>query len=322
MLYRCLIVGLGQIGMGYDYALDPRKFVLSHARSFSTHPDFELIGGVDPDPNRCANFETEYKISGYTNLDQALSDLSPEIIVIATPSSLHGLILERILCSHIPKVIVCEKPMDTSLEVARNMVEICNQTGVKLFVNYMRRSEGSVIQIKKMIDRQAIQSPIKAVVWYSKGLLNNGSHMLNLLEYWLGDVIGHTMIDANRSWNDSDPEPDFRVSFEKGSAIFCAGWEEYFSHLSVELISPSGRLYYSEGGSDITWQPSGATLDNRRDDFLDRGAKINNDLDRYQYNFAENLALALKDKEHSISSGHDALTTLTNIYNIINKGTS
>lgn len=315
-------MGLGQIGMGYDYALDPCEFVLSHARSFSIHPDFELIGGVDLDPNQCANFETEYKMPGYTNLEQALHDLSPTIIIIATPSGSHGLILERILRSHIPKVLVCEKPLDESLTVAQNMVEMCNQNGVKLFVNYMRRSEGSVIQIKKMIDDQVIQSPIKAVAWYSKGLFNNGSHMLNLLEYWLGGVVGHTMIDSNRYWNDSDHEPDFKVNFEKGSAIFCAGWEEYFSHLSIELISPSGRLYYSKGGSDITWQPSGATLDNRRDDFLDVGVKINNDLDRYQYNFAENLALALKDEEHSISSGHDALTTLTNIYNIIDKGTS
>ena len=88
--------------------------------------------------------------------------------------------------------------MDNSLVVARKMIEMCNKNNVKLFVNYIRRSEPSVIQIKKMIEDRIIEAPVRAVAWYSKGLLNNGSHMLNLLEYWLGDVTGFAVIDPNR----------------------------------------------------------------------------------------------------------------------------
>jgi len=44
-----LIVGLGQIGMGYDLGLPPQN-VLSHARAFQNCPGFRVIGGVDPDP--------------------------------------------------------------------------------------------------------------------------------------------------------------------------------------------------------------------------------------------------------------------------------
>jgi len=310
-------VGLGNIGMGYDYGLDPSKFVLSHARSFSIHPDFELVGGVDSDLKKCAEFEAEYKVPAHINLEKALKALSPTIVIIATPSNSHGLILKRILRSHVPKAIVCEKPLDESLAVARDMLKVCNDKSVKLFVNYMRRSEDSVIKIKTMIDDQVIQPPIKAFVWYSKGLLNNGSHMLNLLEYWLGEVLGQAMILSNSCMKNSDYEPDFKLNFKKGSAIFCAGWGEDFPHLTVELLSPSGRLYYSKGGADITWQQSDNGVNPSKNIYLVTGTKINNGFDCYQFNFAENLALALKGEKHYISTGQDALKTLASVYNII-----
>ena len=305
--------------MGYDYKLDPKKFVLSHARSFSLHPEFELVGGVDHDLNQCKKFESEYKRPAYKNLDNALEQLKPSVIIIATPSSSHGCLLEQVFSLHIPSVIVCEKPIDNSLEVAQHMVKLCHDNGVKLFVNYMRRSEPSVMKIKKMIDTQVIQSPLKAVVWYTKGLLNNGSHMLNLLEHWLGSVLDHNIIKADKRLSNFDPEPDFSVEFEFGSAVFCAVREDYFPHLSIEILSPSGRLYYGEGGGKIIWQPTGNKPGTSQKIFLSSELEINNDLNLYQLNFVQNLFLALNNQSHFISSGVDALETLKHINYIVRK---
>ena len=47
MKEKCLVIGLGQIGMGYDLDCDPNTSVYSHARAISLHPDFELVGAVD-----------------------------------------------------------------------------------------------------------------------------------------------------------------------------------------------------------------------------------------------------------------------------------
>ena len=41
------MVGLGQIGMGYDYKLNDEKYILTHCQTINIHPDFELVGGVD-----------------------------------------------------------------------------------------------------------------------------------------------------------------------------------------------------------------------------------------------------------------------------------
>jgi len=315
---KCLIIGLGQIGMGYDIDLNPSQYVLSHARSFFLHPDFELIGGVDLDASKCSIFEDLYKSPAYTSLDQALRELSPSIIVISTPSGSHFSILENVLKFHEPLAFVCEKPLDNSLEKASRIVEICEEKNIQLYVNYMRRSEKSVIHIKDMIDKDIIEEPIKCVAWYSKGLRNNGSHLINLLEYWMGDLKSHKIINKNRCWDKTDPEPDFESTFEKGSAIFLSGWEEYFPHLSIEILSPSGRLSYYNGGNEIKWNCSNATLEMPRNEFLEKeGIEIENDFNRYQLNFANNLSLALKGKECNISNGIDALESLKNVYKIM-----
>ena len=56
MSHRVLLVGLGQVGMGYDFDLAASEMVLSHANAFVGHPDFKVVGGVDPDPKACARF--------------------------------------------------------------------------------------------------------------------------------------------------------------------------------------------------------------------------------------------------------------------------
>ena len=49
MAFNVLIIGLEQIGMGYDFDLDHGEYVYSHEAAFSQHKDFNIIGGVDVD---------------------------------------------------------------------------------------------------------------------------------------------------------------------------------------------------------------------------------------------------------------------------------
>lgn len=51
-----LIIGLGQIGMGYDLHLDPTLHIYSHARAFSLHSDFDLLAAVEPDEQKTGGF--------------------------------------------------------------------------------------------------------------------------------------------------------------------------------------------------------------------------------------------------------------------------
>ena len=181
MTYKCIIIGLGQIGMGYDLEHEKDK-VYTHAKAFSESPDFDLIGGVDLSKTKRDLFSQKYKVNTYLDIESAIKVKRADLIIIASPTEKHYSILKQILNCSLPKAVLCEKPLAFDIHDAEEMVNLCKKYGVKLFVNYMRRSDPGVIEIKKRIKSRKILTPIKGVVWYSKGFIHNGSHFFNLLD--------------------------------------------------------------------------------------------------------------------------------------------
>ena len=132
MTFDVLIVGLGQIGMGYDLNLDAKKYVYSHASAFDQHEGFNLLGGVDTDSELCKVFEGKYGGKFYSDTIEALRENEPDIVVIATSTELHKQILQDVIEYSQPKVILCEKPLSYSLKEANEMHELCKDNNIKL----------------------------------------------------------------------------------------------------------------------------------------------------------------------------------------------
>lgn len=317
---KCLIVGLGQIGMGYDLNIDPSTAVYSHARAFSLHPAFELCGGIDPSATQRSIFESHYGRPAYPDIESALKVEKPIIVVIALPTILHGEAIYTVLLHSRPKLILCEKPLAYDLGDVRNMVHVCERAGVELYVNYIRRADPGAIEIKKRIESGAIALPIKGVAWYSKGFLHNGSHFFNLLEFWLGSYKTARVLDSGRLWDNQDPEPDVQVEFERGKVVFQAAWEEAFSHYTIELLSPSGRLRYEQGGESIAWQSTYPDPNISGYEILRTASEmIDNGMSRCLWNVADQIAEALADRPHNLCTGRQALSTLEAMHQIINQ---
>lgn len=306
----CVIIGLGQIGMGYDFDISDKSAIYTHAHAIAAHPAFRLIGGIDISPAKRICFEQRYGAPAFDQLEIALEVLRPDVVVIATSSESHGSILGKVLNTCRPKLILCEKPVASRLDEARDMVEICEKAGIDLFVNYIRRTDPGVIEIKRRINNSEISAPLKINAWYSKGILNNGSHFLNLLEFWLGDISGLTLINSGRHWDNHDPEPDVEIQFAQGTAVFRAAWEEAFSHCCIEFLSPSGRLRYDQGGKSIEWQ--GVCSDPYFEGYrgLEEQREIIADgMGVYQWHVYEKICKHLTGEKTTLCTGRQALTT-------------
>jgi len=320
MVKKCVLIGLGQIGMGYDLALDSEEFVYTHARAFSTHPGFELVGAVDPVETRRDLFRQHFGRPAYADIASALQAQATDVVVIASPTSQHSAALKEVLAHSSPQAILCEKPLTSNLDEAREMVDLCETAGSKLFVNYVRRADLGSIEIKRRIESEEIKAPIKGVAWYSKGFLHNGSHLFNLLEYWLGPFVKANMLDAGRLSDGQDPEPDVQVEFELGTVVFIAAWEEAFSHYTIELLSPSGRMRYEKGGESIAWQATHAHAEIVGYQALQEIPEmIPNGMSRYQWHVADQLAYALANQSNSLCTGRQALASLEAMHHIINQ---
>jgi predicted dehydrogenase len=313
-----VVVGLGQIGMGYDFALDPERHALTHARALQRHGAFRLAGGVDVDARRRAQFESQYGAPAFADVAAAARQLKPQLCVVATPTAIHDASVYATLDAFRPRALLCEKPLARDADVARSMVAACEARDCQLFVNYIRRSEPGAREVERRLRDGRIAGPIKGLTWYSKGLFNNGSHFVDLLRCWLGEVQSATLINAGRRWDDVDPEPDFLLRFENSEVTFLAAREENFSHHTIELVAANGRLRYEQGGEKIFWQAAAADL--AYAGYRSLGAKIEDiatDFLRTQWHVVDQLAASLRgDRQARVCSGADALRTLESLIKI------
>jgi len=112
-----------------------------------------------------------------------------------------------------------------------------------------------------------------------------------------------------------DCEPDIHVVFERGEVVFLAAWEEAFSHYTVELLSPSGRLRCEQNGDVIQWLPTECVGGHQA--LATQPLTIETDMSRYQWHVTDQLARSIYGSQQSLCSGEAALNTLTAIKNIV-----
>tara|TARA_Y100000768_G_C23938925_1_gene664057 strand:- start:240 stop:1217 length:978 start_codon:yes stop_codon:yes gene_type:complete len=315
---KVLLIGLGQIGAGYDINNLNSDHVLTHANAVTKHKNFQLIAGVDESHEKRIKFSNAYNIDSFKNIDNEIIKINPSIVIIATPTETHLNVIKQVLEKLNPKLILCEKPLAYTFDSAKEIVNICKKRKIELFVNYMRQSDPSTSEIKKMIIDNIIEKPIKANIWYSKGVFNNGSHLFNLLEKWLGQTKRLHLINGGNRVGMYDYEPDFFVQYEEGCANFLSSREEHFSLYTIELITKSGRLFYSNGGENITWQSIEIDQNYPEYKVLSENYKvIKNQLHVAQLNVLNNIDSFINNRSFDLCSGDQALETVKNINEIV-----
>ena len=313
-----LVVGLGQIGMGYDIDLDPEQHIYSHARAFDRHPGFRLVGGVDPDPVARAAFSSTYGVAVYEIPETALVELAPDLVVIAVPTPLHGATLEAVLQTGSVKAVLCEKPLSYDLEESQRMIRACDEKGVRLLVNYMRRSDPAVIEIKRRLDVGEIQGPVKGVVWYGGGLIHNGSHFFNLLEYWLGKMRDYRILGSGAVLDNGDADVDVSVRFGFGTVLFLSTDDRDFAHYEVELMAYNGRLRYERAGHRVIWQgvEQNPVFANSRS-IADGQELVDSGMNVFQYNVASQVEGLLAGQTCHLSAGEEGVRTVEALTGIV-----
>ena len=315
-VFSCVLIGLGDIGLNYDLHQDQDKYIQTHSRAFYLNSGFDLQAGVDINTDACNIFSKRYNIESYTVIEDALIEVKPDLIILAVPTSFQLEAIKKIAKCFIPKAILCEKPMGDNLDQGKEIVSICRKKDISLYVNYIRRCLPECKDIKKRIDSDSIKSPMKCIAWYSKGLMHNGSHMINLMEYWFGECLDIKIIDKGREYQGFGFEPNAYLKFEKCDVIMMSAWEEFYSHFTIELICATGRLYWSQ--HNLEWIKVVDSNNFKGYRFLtDKSEKIFSGTEKYQMHVAEELYLAMSGHVSSISTGEQALETLHTIDSIL-----
>jgi len=320
------VVGLGSIGMGLDYDTTDSGVILTHCGALQKHSGFKLVGGVDPDSQKRAQFEKKFRCEAFPDLASMFSKkIEPDLIVLSVPTKSHAQEFRKILTSgHLPKILLCEKPLAENFADSKAMIELAESKGVTIAVNFVRRFEPGVKKVRDLLSHDVIGGLQKGLVWYSKGLLNNGSHFIDLLHFWLGSAAEIEICGLGHSSNrfGEDPDPDFLVRF--GNSLtpiyFLSACEKHFSMREVELIGEKGAIYYRRGGMEIIHHSVEFSSLFQGYQFLgDEGKKIQTELARVQWFVFEHIFKHLKSGEALPSTGRTALAAMEVVEKVKNQ---
>lgn len=304
-----LIVGCGNIAGGFDKGRKLTDFAYTHASAFIKDNRFKIAACIDPDKARRIEFMKEWNIQlGISSIDEILnSDYQFDVISICSPTTYHSHDIEVALQLK-PKLIFCEKPITTSILDTERLVHSCKTANVLMAVNHTRRWDPSVTKLKTDIF-SGRRGELRSIIGiYNKGILNNGSHMLDLLHFLVGPVsvvnVGKPVID----YLPNDPTIPVWLENEQGVSIHlaCAHAEDYAA-FELQLIFSLGVLTMEEGG--LHWRERHAVESTTFKGYqkLDEGARYEGEYPHAMLMAIDNIYRAIIRDDHLVSNGESAL---------------
>ncbi len=241
------IVGCGQIAGGYAGTGDD---ILTHAAAYRAHPDFDLVACVEPDDTRRAAFQARWSIpSAYPTL-AALLAAQPRLKVVSlcTPSPLHGEDLRNLLASAVPAVF-CEKPITTGLAEAEALVAAFEAAGKILAVNHTRRFDPAILALRDRLSRGEFGAIRAASGVYAGGILNNGSHWIDLAGMLLGTLTLERVLRATADRDADDPTVDAVLRDGEGLPVHLMGADSRdYAIFELRLVTQHAVIDIEERG--------------------------------------------------------------------------
>lgn len=304
-----LLIGCGNIAGGFDAARDPQAPPLTHAGAFTRDARFRVQACVDPDHSRREAFMARWSVPlGATRVEELpLAAQHAEIVAICSPTACHEQHLAEALRLR-PRLIFCEKPLTPTLASSRHWVQQCAAAGVSLAVNHNRRWAPDVSRLAEDLAAGRWGAVRSATGFYSKGLLNNGGHLLDLLGRLLGPMqvlaAGAPVWDF---WPDDPSVPALLRSVAGVPVQLATGHAGDYAIFELSLITEAGVITMEDGGQAWRLRRAAASSSFSGYRSLDAGERI---AGQYQLAMAcavDNIALHLLQGEALACDGSHAL---------------
>lgn len=251
MKYQSMIIGCGNIAGDLDKdQIDSIRAPLTHAKAYRKHDYFDCVACIESDPLKRKKFQKSWSIDySYSSVDEALkAEVEVDIISICSPTYCHGDHLEKALSLN-PKLVFCEKPLHIDFLGARKIVQRYKKKNVHLMINYSRRFDCSVSSFKKCISEGDFGELRSIHGIYNKGLLNNGSHLLDLLIYLFGKLHLKFVGNALYDFKVEDPSRPLVLETKMGNPItLSCGNANDFAIFEIEFLFSNARVKMLNGG--------------------------------------------------------------------------
>jgi predicted dehydrogenase len=246
--YRVGIAGLGGVGLlhGEDPLTRRRYRYPTHAAAFASHPRIELVAAADPRPARRALARRRHGVRGlYRDHRHMLEAERLDILSVCVPTAAHEVVVRDAVAAGV-RLVFCEKPFTATPRAATALADLCRQRRVSLAVNYFRRFDAAHAQVRQLLRAGAIGRVQRARAVYGNGWTNVGSHVVNLLAWYLGRA---RWVAACRG---ADDDVDAVIGFGGNVlATVSACSFRYYRIVEVDILGTRGRIVIGNEGLDV-----------------------------------------------------------------------
>ena len=327
-------IGFGIIGTGAIAGI--------HATCIRQIQNAELIAMASSSESRAKEATERFNVPVYSDYNLLIQNSNIDIICICTRSGSH---LEPTLAAaRAGKHVLCEKPLEVTVERAQEMIIACKKEGVKLGCIFQNRFSPDFMELKNAIDEGWLGKLLMAkasINWYRNAsyyaesnwrgtidgdggaaLINQGIHTIDLLLNIMGEVKSvygkvKTMVHKIEGEDTANVIIDFKNgafgNITAGTSLY-PGYPE-----RLEIYGEKGSVIL-EAGKIINWN----ILDHERIVPEETGKKnsgssdpmaITHDLHRVQY---VNMIEAVINNKEPLVNGEEGLKSIKLIRGIYN----
>jgi len=246
-----------------------------HAQAIQSLPNTQLAGIYNRNFENARKLANKFGTKCWEDQESMLKSDEVDIVMIATPSGAHA---EPVIeAAKYGKHVLCEKPLEITLERIDRMIEAHKKSGTRLGGIFNYRYNDTTQVIKTAIDSGRLGRITHAAVYvpwwrtdeYYEGwhgtqdldgggaLMNQSIHMIDLLQYLMGEVeslsaftsrVGHPQIEVEDTATCA-----LRFRNKSLGTIYgtTASWPGQFRRL--EITGTGGTIVLVENSIEV-WQ--------------------------------------------------------------------
>ena len=228
----------------------------------------ELLGVADDDPARAEKIAGQNDARLFSSYE-ALLDAKPDGVIICTENNRHRPLVEMAAAHGIH--VLCEKPIATTLENARAIVDVCEKAGVLLMTAFPMRFSAPLLEIKARFDNGDFgdiycfnatnqgELPTKHRAWFVDPTLAGGGaimdhtvHLVDIMRWFTDSELETMYARSNRIFHADEVEVETgaleMLTFENGIfATIDASWSRppywpTWGGLTFEMVTQRGAV--------------------------------------------------------------------------------
>ncbi|MFT4945821.1 MAG: putative dehydrogenase [Natronomonas sp.] len=251
-----------------------------------------VVVSSDPEKARsvAANSETVEHAITYDEFHDGTASDAYDAVYVVTPNARHLPFVET--AARLGKAVLCEKPMEATIDRAERIVECCADNDATLMIAYRMHSEPAVRRAKDLIDAGYIGDPVFVhgnmtepilelvpdpnqwrLDWELSGgcaTMDIGIYSLNTSRFLLDAdpvTVTGSVASVHEAFDDvPDEHSAFQVEFPNDTFAVCTASQNAHMASHIRVTGTAGELliepaFYPWDDRELTFSRNGTTMD-------------------------------------------------------------